>query len=139
MLFRWEWKATYSIIYSSKTIITRDSFPRWNRCFMSFTWIFINSNSSSLFTSSQFIWWINWACFSHWSNQSVSLHFFILIYRPGALDAGLRRPGRFDREIEIEIPSNKDRKEILKVWILAGKVTNRFYWLQYLIYYQMKK
>ena len=41
--------------------------------------------------------------------------FFILIYRPGALDAGLRRPGRFDREIEIEIPSNKDRKEILKV------------------------
>lgn len=35
--------------------------------------------------------------------------------RPNALDAALRRPGRFDREIEVEIPSNKDKEAILKV------------------------
>jgi transitional endoplasmic reticulum ATPase len=32
-----------------------------------------------------------------------------------AIDPALRRPGRFDREIEIGIPSKNDRKEILQI------------------------
>ncbi|MEM0173038.1 MAG: CDC48 family AAA ATPase [Sulfolobaceae archaeon] len=35
--------------------------------------------------------------------------------RPEALDPALRRPGRFDREIEIRPPDTKARKEILQV------------------------
>ncbi|PLJ77267.1 MAG: AAA family ATPase, partial [Thermofilum sp. NZ13] len=35
--------------------------------------------------------------------------------RPNALDPALRRPGRFDREIEIGIPDKRGRLEILKV------------------------
>ena len=35
--------------------------------------------------------------------------------RPNALDPALRRPGRFDREIEIGIPSRKGRLEILQI------------------------
>ncbi len=35
--------------------------------------------------------------------------------RPNALDPALRRPGRFDREIEIGIPDRKARKEILEI------------------------
>ncbi len=35
--------------------------------------------------------------------------------RPNALDPALRRPGRFDREIEIGIPDKKGRLEILKI------------------------
>lgn len=35
--------------------------------------------------------------------------------RPGALDEALRRPGRFDREIELPIPTPGARLEILKV------------------------
>ncbi len=35
--------------------------------------------------------------------------------RPNALDPALRRPGRFDREIEIGIPDKKARIEILKI------------------------
>ena len=35
--------------------------------------------------------------------------------RPDALDEALRRPGRFDREIEIGIPKEEDRLEILKI------------------------
>ncbi|KFP83818.1 Spermatogenesis-associated protein 5, partial [Acanthisitta chloris] len=34
--------------------------------------------------------------------------------RPQALDAALRRPGRFDREIEIGIPNAQDRLDILQ-------------------------
>ena len=35
--------------------------------------------------------------------------------RPDALDPALRRPGRFDREIEIGIPDERGRKEILEI------------------------
>jgi len=35
--------------------------------------------------------------------------------RPNALDPALRRPGRFDREIEIGIPDREGRLEILKI------------------------
>ena len=32
--------------------------------------------------------------------------------RPDAIDPALRRPGRFDREIEIGVPNAKDRADI---------------------------
>jgi len=35
--------------------------------------------------------------------------------RPNALDPALRRPGRFDRELEIPVPDKKGRKEILQI------------------------
>jgi transitional endoplasmic reticulum ATPase len=35
--------------------------------------------------------------------------------RPNALDPALRRPGRFDREIEIKVPDKKGRYEILLI------------------------
>ena len=35
--------------------------------------------------------------------------------RPNALDPALRRPGRFDREIEIGVPDKKGRKEVLQI------------------------
>ncbi len=35
--------------------------------------------------------------------------------RPNAIDPALRRPGRFDREIEIKVPSKKGRFEILQI------------------------
>jgi len=35
--------------------------------------------------------------------------------RPDSLDPAIRRPGRFDREIEIGVPSKQDRKEILQI------------------------
>ncbi|MFH1222177.1 MAG: CDC48 family AAA ATPase [Candidatus Micrarchaeota archaeon] len=35
--------------------------------------------------------------------------------RPMSLDPALRRPGRFDREIEIGVPDKKDRKEVLLI------------------------
>jgi transitional endoplasmic reticulum ATPase len=35
--------------------------------------------------------------------------------RPDALDAALRRPGRFDREIEIGVPDQEGRKEVLEI------------------------
>ncbi|MEM2974417.1 MAG: AAA family ATPase, partial [Candidatus Micrarchaeia archaeon] len=35
--------------------------------------------------------------------------------RPNAIDPALRRPGRFDREIEIGIPDKNARKEILEI------------------------
>jgi SpoVK/Ycf46/Vps4 family AAA+-type ATPase len=34
--------------------------------------------------------------------------------RPGALDAALRRPGRFERELEVGVPSPAERLEILR-------------------------
>ncbi|MFH0818089.1 MAG: CDC48 family AAA ATPase, partial [Candidatus Micrarchaeota archaeon] len=35
--------------------------------------------------------------------------------RPNSLDPALRRPGRFDREIEIRTPDNQGRKEIFQI------------------------
>jgi transitional endoplasmic reticulum ATPase len=35
--------------------------------------------------------------------------------RPNAIDPALRRPGRFDREIEIKVPDTKGRLEILQI------------------------
>ena len=35
--------------------------------------------------------------------------------RPNAIDPALRRPGRFDREIEINVPSKRGRFEILQI------------------------
>jgi transitional endoplasmic reticulum ATPase len=35
--------------------------------------------------------------------------------RPNAIDPALRRPGRFDREIEIKVPDKKGRFEILQI------------------------
>jgi len=35
--------------------------------------------------------------------------------RPGALDPALRRPGRFDREIEIGVPDKQGRNEIIQI------------------------
>src|SRR5213596_46222 len=35
--------------------------------------------------------------------------------RPNAIDPALRRPGRFDREIEIGVPDRSGRKEILQI------------------------
>ncbi|MHA1730526.1 MAG: CDC48 family AAA ATPase [Promethearchaeota archaeon] len=35
--------------------------------------------------------------------------------RPNAVDPALRRPGRFDREIEIKVPDQKGRLEILQI------------------------
>ncbi len=35
--------------------------------------------------------------------------------RPNAIDPALRRPGRFDREIEIKVPDKKGRKDILLI------------------------
>ncbi|KAL3669639.1 hypothetical protein V7S43_005023 [Phytophthora oleae] len=46
--------------------------------------------------------------------------------RPNALDPAVRRPGRFDREVEIGIPRAKDRLAILRVALrrLPHKLTN---------------
>jgi len=35
--------------------------------------------------------------------------------RPNAIDPALRRPGRFDREIEIKVPDKRGRKDILSI------------------------
>lgn len=35
--------------------------------------------------------------------------------RPDSLDSALRRPGRFDREIEIGVPDKDERKEIMEI------------------------
>lgn len=42
--------------------------------------------------------------------------------RPNILDPGLRRPGRFDKELEIPVPSRIDRLKILEVLCENSKV-----------------
>ena len=39
----------------------------------------------------------------------------LLTNRPNAIDPALRRPGRFDREIEIKVLINEGRLEILQI------------------------
>ncbi len=43
--------------------------------------------------------------------------------RPNAIDPALRRPGRFDREIEIGVPSRKARLEILQIHTRGMPIT----------------
>ena len=38
--------------------------------------------------------------------------------RPNAIDPALRRPGRFDREIEIKVPDKRGRLEILQLSLI---------------------
>ncbi|MFA5060891.1 MAG: CDC48 family AAA ATPase [Candidatus Pacearchaeota archaeon] len=44
--------------------------------------------------------------------------------RPDSIDAALRRPGRFDREIEINAPSKEGRLSILKIHTRGMPLTN---------------
>ncbi|WP_222703221.1 AAA family ATPase [Acidianus manzaensis] len=44
--------------------------------------------------------------------------------RPNAIDPALRRPGRFDREIEIPVPGKKERLDILKIHTRRLKLDN---------------
>lgn len=45
--------------------------------------------------------------------------------RPEALDPALRRPGRFDREIQIGIPDRRGRKEILQIHTRGMPLTEK--------------
>ncbi|MFW9969046.1 MAG: CDC48 family AAA ATPase [Candidatus Odinarchaeota archaeon] len=51
--------------------------------------------------------------------------------RPNSLDPALRRPGRFDREIEIKVPNEKGRREIFQIHTrnmpLDGKISLKEY------------
>ncbi len=47
--------------------------------------------------------------------------------RPNSLDPALRRPGRFDREITIGVPSRKGRLEILKIHTRNMPLRGSFY------------
>lgn len=44
--------------------------------------------------------------------------------RPNAIDPALRRPGRFDREIEISLPSESDRLDILSKYVKQINLTS---------------
>ena len=46
--------------------------------------------------------------------------------RVDAVDPALRRPGRFDREIEIGVPSRDGRKEVLQIHTRSMPLTNDF-------------
>lgn len=43
--------------------------------------------------------------------------------RPNAIDPALRRPGRFDREIEVGLPSESDRLDILSKYVKQMNLT----------------
>ncbi len=43
---------------------------------------------------------------------------------PNALDPALRRPGRFDREIELGVPNKQGRKEILQIHTRGMPISN---------------
>ncbi|ORX78441.1 AAA-domain-containing protein [Anaeromyces robustus] len=52
------------------------------------------------------------------NNENSNKNHVVLIgttNRPNSIDEALRRPGRFDREVEIGIPNANERKEILEV------------------------
>ncbi|AIY89986.1 CDC48 family AAA ATPase [Geoglobus acetivorans] len=46
--------------------------------------------------------------------------------RPDAVDPALRRPGRFDREIEIGVPDKEGRKEILQIHTRGMPIEPRY-------------
>ncbi|MBU0532474.1 CDC48 family AAA ATPase [Candidatus Micrarchaeota archaeon] len=46
--------------------------------------------------------------------------------RPDSLDPALRRPGRFDREIEIGVPDKKGREEILNIHVRCMPLEENF-------------
>ncbi len=46
--------------------------------------------------------------------------------RPNSLDEALRRPGRFDREIEIKVPNEKGRREIFQIHTRNMPLDKRF-------------
>ncbi len=48
--------------------------------------------------------------------------------RPNALDPAIRRPGRFDREIEISIPNREGRLEILQIHTRGMPWTRTWTW-----------
>ncbi len=48
-------------------------------------------------------------------NKSSKMIVIAATNRPDALDEALRRPGRFDRELEIGVPKAEDRLDILKI------------------------
>ena len=48
--------------------------------------------------------------------------------RVNSIDEALRRPGRFDREIEIGVPSKKDRREILQIHTRGMPVSPSLDW-----------
>ncbi|TXT67249.1 MAG: Cell division cycle protein [Promethearchaeota archaeon] len=45
--------------------------------------------------------------------------------RPNSLDSALRRPGRFDREIEIKVPNEKGRREIFQIHTRTMPLENK--------------
>jgi ATP-dependent 26S proteasome regulatory subunit len=45
---------------------------------------------------------------------------------PNSIDSALRRPGRFDREIEIGIPNVAGRRQILGIFLASMPHTLRF-------------
>ena len=47
--------------------------------------------------------------------------------RPDSLDGALRRPGRFDREIEIGVPDKDERKEIMEIELKLFKKKEEFW------------
>lgn len=46
--------------------------------------------------------------------------------RPGSLDPALKRPGRFDRLITVELPSFKGREDILKMYLAKIRLEGSF-------------
>lgn len=50
-------------------------------------------------------------------NQNENIFVIAATNRPDALDEALRRPGRFDREVQIDLPDVKGRLEILKSYM----------------------
>ena len=48
--------------------------------------------------------------------------------RPNALDPAIRRPGRFDREIEMNPPNREGRLDILQVAQEACPLRAMWYW-----------
>ena len=48
-------------------------------------------------------------------SEHVTISEHVPLGRPDSIDAALRRPGRFDREVLVGLPGLEDRKAILEV------------------------